>query len=112
MRSPTENGTSKGHQELVREGGRRHAACGSWELSERSPSVRQESSAGPGALQEADDAGIAEAPLDFLASVASERAASKCWWQRRTVPWDEGVNGGLGSKNLNDNHCQEVYLDR
>lgn len=50
------------------------------------PSVRQESSAGPGALEESGDAGIAKAPLDFLASVTSERAASKCWWQRRMVP--------------------------
>lgn len=28
------------------------------------------------------------------------------------VPWDKGVNGRLGSKNLSNNSCQEIHLDR
>lgn len=27
------------------------------------------------------------------------------------APWDKGVNGRLGSKNLSNNSCQEIYLD-
>lgn len=28
------------------------------------------------------------------------------------VPWDRGVNGRLGSKDLSSNNCQEINLDR
>lgn len=28
------------------------------------------------------------------------------------VPWDRGVNGRLGSKDLSSNSCQEIHLDR
>lgn len=28
------------------------------------------------------------------------------------VPWDRGVNGRSGGKDLSRNSCQELYLDR
>lgn len=37
------------------------------------------------------------------------RAGSKKWWGA-IVPCDEGVNGRLGSKGLNDNGCHEIYI--
>ena len=40
-----------------------------------------------------------------------QRTVPRKWWQWSTAPWDKGMNGRLGSKNLSNNSCQEIYLD-
>lgn len=72
---------------------------GGSERKEGGPSVRQESAARAGALEESVRQGLQEAHL---------RAASRGRW--RVVPWDEGLNARLGGQDGNGDHCHEIHL--
>lgn len=93
-----ESGASKKATEGGSEAGGRHSVCASRRLHERGLSWRQGSAARAGALQESMIQALQEAHL---------RAVSRRWW--RMVPWDGGVNGRLGSKDWNEDHCHGIY---